>query len=51
MTQRIPFDWARVPCPTCGAQPDQWCQTLTAGWVTDAHVSRVISGDDWAVRL
>jgi hypothetical protein len=48
-TQRIPFDWARVPCPTCGAQPDQRCRALTTGGPTDTHRRRINRGDNYAV--
>lgn len=36
----IPFDWARVSCPKCGAGPDERCRTLTTNRPTDAHEQR-----------
>lgn len=35
----IPYDWARIECPTCGAQPDQRCRAKS-GRTTDAHAKR-----------
>ncbi|WNO26652.1 hypothetical protein SEA_JUNIORMINT_64 [Mycobacterium phage Juniormint] len=37
---RIPYDWARVECPTCGAAPDTRCRARS-GRTTDAHVKRL----------
>lgn len=41
----IPYDWARVECPTCGAKPDFRCRTLTTKRVTDAHGRRLEMGN------
>lgn len=37
---RIPYDWARVECPTCHAQPDTRCRAKS-GRTTDAHAKRI----------
>lgn len=41
--ERIPYDWARVECPTCGAPPDTRCKTMS-GRGTDAHAKRTREG-------
>lgn len=38
--RRIPYDWARVTCPTCGSAPNVRCRTLSTNRVTDAHGRR-----------
>ena len=43
----IPYDWARVECPTCGAKPDRRCRALTSGRTTDAHRRRYRLGNLW----
>ncbi|QNO12392.1 hypothetical protein I5H85_gp079 [Mycobacterium phage Royals2015] len=37
---RIPYDWARAECPTCGSAPDTRCRAKS-GRTTDAHMKRV----------
>jgi hypothetical protein len=44
----IPYDWARVECPTCKQPPDTKCQTLTSGRSTDAHDRRIQMGSRMA---
>jgi hypothetical protein len=48
--EHIPYDWARVKCPICGALPDQRCRQLTDRRTTDAHVARYIAGGELASR-
>lgn len=43
--KRIPYDWARVECPTCGAKPDHRCRALSSGRSTDAHSRRIQMGN------
>ncbi|WP_420196414.1 zinc finger domain-containing protein [Mycobacteroides abscessus] len=37
----IPYDWAWVACPKCGAGPQSRCRTLATGRTTDAHSDRI----------
>lgn len=37
----IPYRWAWVACPKCGAAPHSRCRTLTTGRTTDAHSDRI----------
>jgi predicted RNA-binding Zn-ribbon protein involved in translation (DUF1610 family) len=39
--RRIPYDYARYTCPTCGSLPDKKCRTLTTNKTTDAHQARM----------
>lgn len=48
--KRIPYDWARVECPTCKAKPDFRCRALTSGRTTDAHRRRIQMGNLYRYR-
>lgn len=45
--QILPYAWARVTCPTCGAEPDHRCRTLATNRTTDAHKARIEMGYRW----
>lgn len=49
MTEAIPYDWARVECPTCLAGVNLRCRALTTGRVTDTHTARIEAAWRWRI--